>query len=239
MAIEYQATDLPGKTAYDKEFNVQIRSITPIEQKYILSLSQKEQKTSKDYIDFLKKLIAIDNPEMQFEDLYWFDVQYLLYRIRYRTYPKYPIKLSFKCSECDKSFTHELDIGSMQIDTPDNLQKTIILDNLGEIKIRNKTVKDDLIIDDFIKRMKFDREDIQLRLLLLDLCLISDNKSLAELYTLAEQGEITAEDIVKIEQWFENNIWGVKEEVKVTCPDCKKEASRGYVLSIEDFFSVV
>ena len=41
--IEYKATDLPGKIAYEKPFNVKIRCITPVEQKYILSLSQKEQ----------------------------------------------------------------------------------------------------------------------------------------------------------------------------------------------------
>ena len=60
--IEYKATDLPGKIAYEKPFNVKIRCITPVEQKYILSLSQKEQKTAKEYMEFLKKLIQIDNP---------------------------------------------------------------------------------------------------------------------------------------------------------------------------------
>ena len=39
--IEYKATDLPGKIAYEKPFNVKIRCITPVEQKYILSLSRK------------------------------------------------------------------------------------------------------------------------------------------------------------------------------------------------------
>ena len=38
--IEYKATDLPGKIAYEKPFNVKIRCITPVEQKYILSFKQ-------------------------------------------------------------------------------------------------------------------------------------------------------------------------------------------------------
>ena len=94
---QYCAIDLPGKILYDKDFTVQIRKITPIEQKYILSLSQKEQRTNKDYIAFLKQLVTFDNPQMRFEDLYWYDVQYILYKIRFITYEKYPIKLSFKC----------------------------------------------------------------------------------------------------------------------------------------------
>ena len=94
MAHEYYAVDLPGKMLYEKEFNISNRRITPIEQKYILSLSQKQQKSNKDYVDFIKKLIQFDNPEMTFEQLYWFDVQYLLYRIRFTTYEKYPIRPS-------------------------------------------------------------------------------------------------------------------------------------------------
>ena len=97
MPQEYYAIDLPGKILYDKEFSISVRRITPIEQKFILSLSQKEQKTNRDYINFVKKLISIDNPEVTFEDLYWFDIQYILYRIRFTTYEKYPIKLIFKC----------------------------------------------------------------------------------------------------------------------------------------------
>lgn len=240
MAIEYKATDLPGKSLYDQEFSVQIRSITPIEQKYILSLSQKDQKSTKDYMEFLKKLILIDNPEMKFEDLYWYDIQYLLYRIRYLTYPKYPIKLGFKCSECNTVIQHDLDIGVLDINEPDNVQRTILLDNLGETPIRNKVVGDDLVIEEFAKRHNLDIvNDIQMRLLLLDLCLISKTKSLDELYAMAETGEITANDIITIEQWFENTIWGVKEEIDVICPKCKKEASKGYLLSIEDFFSII
>jgi DNA-directed RNA polymerase subunit RPC12/RpoP len=237
--LEYKATDLPGKVAYEKPFNVQIRCITPVEQKYILSLSQKEQKSSKEYTEFLKKLIQIDNPEVTFEDLYWFDVQYLLYKIRYLTYAKYPIKLVFKCMECGEEINKELEIGELQIDEP-NIENNIIeLDNLGKVKIRNKIVRDDIDIETFIKRNKIDPEDVQTRLLLIDLCLIKDNHSLEDVYRMAENGEITASDIIAIEKWIEDNIWGVKEELLVKCPACGKEVSRGYMLSIEDFFSVI
>lgn len=237
--IEYKATDLPGKNAYEKPFNVQIRCITPVEQKYILSLSQKEQRTSKEYMEFLKKLIKIDNPEVTFEDLYWFDVQYLLYKIRYLTYAKYPIKLVFRCPDCDKEIIKELDIGQLQIDEP-NLNNNILqFDNLGEIKIRNKIIKDDIDIENFMTKKHFDKDDIQTKLLLIDLCLIRGNKSLDEVYQLAESGDITASDIIGIEKWIENDVWGVKEELTIKCPACGKEVSRGYMLSIEDFFSVI
>ena len=252
MAQEYYAIDLPGKMLYDKEFTVSIRRITPIEQKFILSLAQKQQKTNKDYIDFIKKLVMISDPTVQFEDLYWFDIQYILYRIRFTTYEKYPIKLTFRCRgtvenddgeliDCNEEINKELEMGELIINTPDDLPEltdTIVLDTLGETKIRQKIMRDDITIDDFCKRHKIDKNDTQMRLLLLDLCLISKEKSLEELYKLAEEGEITAEDIVNIEQWFSNTIWGIKEELIVKCPKCGKEESRGYILALEDFFSI-
>lgn len=238
--MEYKATDLPGKSLYNKQFSVSLRPITPIEQKYILSLAQKDQKTTTDYMNFLKKLIVFDNPDMTFEELYWYDVQYLLYRIRYLTYSKFPIKLAFKCQECGKMIEYDLDIGTMDITEPENVQRTIQMDNLGEWSIRNKVVGDDLTIENFAKEKNIDIEnDIQMRILLLDLCLLTENKPLDELYSLAETGEITANDILTIENWFTENVWGMKEEVNVKCNNCNKEASRGYVLSIEDFFSYI
>lgn len=241
---EYVAIDLPGKILYKKEFNTSIRKITPIEQKYIISLSQKEQKTNKDYINFLKKLVSFDNPEMTFEELFWFDVQYILYRLRFITYSRYPIKLEFNCLEedCNTKINREIKPEELNIVTPDDLEGIsykIDLDVLGNVDIRNKTINDDIVIDNFIKQKGLDPEDLQMRLLLLDLCLVSNGKSLIEMYDLAEQGAISAEDIVRIEEWFTKSIWGVKEEILVKCPKCGKEEFRGYILSLEDFFSVV
>lgn len=250
MPQEYYAIDLPGKMLYDKEFSISIRRITPIEQKFVLSLSQKEQRTNKDYINFVKKLISIDNPEVTFEDLYWYDVQYILYRIRFTTYEKYPVKLVFICKghdefddkPCKEKIEKELNIGDLVINTPDdlpNLTRTILLDNLGETPIRNKIVRDDVTIDDFIKAKRLDMKDPMIRLLLLDLCLIKGNRTLDEMYTLAENGTLTASDIISIEKWFTDNVWGVKEEMTVTCPKCGTEEVREYSLSLEDFFSAI
>lgn len=243
MAFEYYAVDLPGKILYPKEFNAKVRRITPIEQKYILSLSQKQQRTNKDYIDFLKKLVEFDNPEMTFEQLYWFDVQYLLYKIRFTTYEKYPIKLVFKCDEegCNEEINVNLNIGDIipsEASDIENLVTGIHLENLGDTHIRQKVMGDDLVIDEFLKKHKeVDDKDPQMRLLLLDLCFISNGRSLDEMWNLANDGTITVEDITKVEEWFTKTIWGVKEEVTVKCPKCGKESSRAYILALEDFFS--
>ena len=174
MAHEYYAIDLPGKIAYKEQFNVSIRRITPIEQTYIISLAEKEQKSSSVYLNFIKQLIQIDNPNVTFEDLYWFDVQYILYRIRFTTYAKYPIKLTFVCNGedeegniCDNEIKQDLEMGNLHIVTPDdlpNLSDKVILDNLGEVYIRNKKMKDDLTIEDFAKRNKIDISSSQVRL---------------------------------------------------------------------------
>ena len=54
MAHEYYAVDLPGKILYPKQFGVSIRRITPIEQKYILSLSQNNKEQIKIILNFLR-----------------------------------------------------------------------------------------------------------------------------------------------------------------------------------------
>lgn len=244
MAHEYYAIDLPGKILYPKQFNVSIRRITPVEQKYILSLSQKEQKTSQDYLNLIKPWVKFDNPEMTFEELYWFDVQYMLYRIRFTTYEKYPLTINFICQEeeCGSEIAQKLNMGDLKIYTPDDLTdytSTIELKNLGATPIRQKIVKDDILIDAFIQEKGLNADDLQTRLLLVDLCLVANGRSLNEMYELADNGTLTVEDIVEIEQWFIKNVWGVKEELLVTCPKCGKEASRGYLLSLEGFFSSI
>lgn len=244
MAIEFSPTDFPGKPLYDKQFNIEIKKVTPIEQKYILSLSQKESRTSKDYVEFLKKLIRFDNPEMTLEELYWFDLQYLLYKIRYVTYNKYPIKLSFECEDCNANIIEELNIGELEINEPD-LEKSRELDfeTLGKIKVRNKKVKDDITIETFIKKHNLDENDLQTKLLILDLCLISENEqfnnNIENAYMAAEQGDISVQDIAAVEDWFINDIWGFNEQLLVKCKKCGKEVSKRYYLSIEDFFSII
>lgn len=253
MSQEFYAVDLPGKSLYDKEFSVSIRKITPIEQKYILSLSQKEQKSNRDYINFIKKLTVIDNPEVQFEDLFWFDVQYILYRIRFTTYAKHPIKLSLTCDNtiqdedgntvmCGNLIKHELNADELKIYTPEDItdfERTINLENLGEIKIRNKIIRDDITIEEFMRKHKIDQKDFQYRLLLVDLCSISGEKTLEEMYNLAEEGTITAEDIFAIEEWIQKHVWGVEEKLSYVCSKCGKEETRDYSLSLEDFFSAI
>lgn len=240
MAIEYSAVDLPGKSLYDKDFIIKVRKITALEQKYLLTIAQKEQDLTIAYLNFIKNLIVFDNPEMTFEQLYWFDVQYLLYQIRYTTYNKFPIKLKVFCNKCNTENEVELDIGALTINEPDlNKAKTIILDNLGETPIRTKIMQDELDINTFIKLKKLDENDYGTRLLLFDLCLIANGKSLNDMFKLVEEDQITANDIITIENWFKENIWGIEEKISTTCNNCKKEVSKEYILSLEDYFSVI
>lgn len=235
-----QAIDLPGKSLYKIDFSVSLRQITPVEVKYIISLAQKQQKDNRDYINFLKKLVIFSNPEMTFEKLYWFDVQYILYRIRFLTYSKYPLKLNFKCNDCGEDIKVELDMSSLNIFEPTDIEgrtETITLENLGEVPIRNKIMQDDLDIDEIIRKLRLD-DDPYTRLLLLDLCLISDGKFLMDLWKQADTGIITPQDIMEIEEWFVKNVWGVKEEIMVRCPKCGKEETREFTLPLEAFFSV-
>lgn len=241
--IEYYPIDLPGKSLYTIPFNIEIRKVTPLEVKYAFSLFQKQQLSPDEYLDFLKKFIRFDNQEMTAEKLFWFDFKYILYQIRYKTFKNYPIKLHFTCSneECGKEFVHELDIGALQILEPSDIQDfstKIELDNLGRVDIRNKTVGDDAIIYEFAKSKDIDLTSIDNLVFLADLAAISNVYSLEELYKFAEEGTLTAEDILKIEDWLAKTIWGFKEEIMIKCPICGKEEPRQYILSLGDYFSV-
>lgn len=240
---EYFAVDLPGKSLYNIDFSTEVRKITPIEMKFANSLFQKQQIQPQEYIDFYKKMIRFTNPEMTFEKLFWFDFQYILYQIRFRTFKNYPIKLVLNCKneECEKEFTQPLDIGALQILEPSdlpNFKTKIELDNLGSVTIRNKTMQDDVDIYNFAKAHKIDITQLENVIFMADLCAIANEYTLEELYKFAEDGTLTAEDILKIEDWIKNSIWGVKEEFLAKCPFCGKEEPRRYSLTLGDYFSV-
>ena len=127
----------------------------------------------------------------------------------------------FKCDaeDCDEEIKVNLNIGDIipsEASDIEGLVTGIHLDNLGDTYIRQKTMGDDLAIDAFLKKHpEIANDDLQMRLLLLDLCLISNGRSLDEMWSLAEDGTLTAEDMMKIEEWFGNTVWGVKEAQNV------------------------
>lgn len=247
MAIEYYTTDLPGKKLYDIPFITKIRKVNIMEIKYASSLFQKQEATVKEYMDFITKFIEFDNPEMNVSKLFWYDLQYLLYQIRYRTFKNYPIKLSFACdgkkedgSDCEKEFQVPLDIGALIPIEPSDIEgftDTIELENLGKVKIRAKLVEDDIKIEEFAKQKDLSLDDIDTLIMLSNFCAITTSLTLEEVYEYAQDGTLTIEDLMKIEDWRLKNVWGMKEEIKVKCPVCGKEEVRPFKLSLTDYFS--
>lgn len=239
--MEYYPIDLPGKNLYEVNFNIKIRKVTPLEIKYVSDLFSKQHFEVKEYVAFLRKLVEFDNPEMTFEKLYWYDLQYILYNIRFKTFSKFPMKIKQVCSDCGKEFTQQIDIGSLTINEPSDIEgfsRTLQLDNLGEVKVHNKLVGDDLKIENFLESHRMDKEDWNNITFIAVLCAIEGQYSLEELYKFAEDGTLTAEDMILIEDWIEKNIWGVKEEILVKCPKCGKEETKAYAVSLVDYFSV-
>ena len=245
--IEHYALDLPGKSLYKVPFNLKVRKITPIEVKYLESLFKKQQFSIGEYIDFVKKLIEIDNEEMKFEDLFWLDLQYILYQIRYRTFPNFPIRLYFVCTGvnedgtyCKKEFSQPLDIGTLPILEPSDIEgfsTELVLDNLGKVHIHNKRVRDDIDMIEFAKQHEMDINDPETLLFLTELFSV-DEYGYEDMYKFAEDGTLTAEDMLKIEDKIMTNVWGIREQITIKCPVCGKEESRPYMLRLGDYFSV-
>lgn len=235
MSVEYYEVHVPGEKLYDLSETIKIRKITPIEQKRLLTLIGGDDTTTKDLVQFINQLIVGIDPN----ELYWPDYYYLLYNMRVVTYNKYPLEAKFKCPQCGNIEKITINIAELEnIPVSDRLlnNPTIELENFGTVPIRYKKVKDDIVIDDFISKQKLDDQDVNIRLLLADLSLLTDWKPLEELWDYANSGELTVQDTIAIEDFFADTTWGIKEEVKYTCKACKEEVSNAFSMQLETFF---
>lgn len=239
MNPEYYEVHVPGEKLYPEGTTIKVKKVTPFEQKRFFSLmsTAEEHETSKVLLNFLRGLIVCEG--VSFDDLYFFDLQYLLYQIRAVTYKLFPLKVYTNCDQCGEKISITIEPTELEIiELPEVVQKTVLLDNHGEIPIRPKKLKDDATIDSFLKAQGFEVTDLAMRIMVMDLLTLSDWQPLPELWNMAQMGDITVEDTIRIEQYLSNTVWGVKEEVKQTCRHCGKEVVVSYQLDAADFFSV-
>lgn len=239
MNQEFYEVHVPGERLYPEGTTIKVKKVTPFEQKRFFSLmsTAEEHETSKVLLDFLRGLVVCEG--VSFDDLYFFDLQYLLYQIRAVTYKLFPLKVYTNCDQCGEKLSITIEPTELEIiELPEVIQKTVLLDNHGEIPIRPKKLKDDAVIDGFLKAQGFEVTDLAMRIMVMDLLTLSDWQPLPELWNMAQMGDITVEDTIRIEQYLSNTVWGVKEEVKQVCRHCGKEVVVSYQLDAADFFSV-
>lgn len=239
MNQEFYEVHVPGERLYPEGTTIKVKKVTPFEQKRFFSLmsTAEEHETSKVLLDFLRGLVVCEG--VSFDELYFFDLQYLLYQIRAVTYKLFPLKVYTNCDQCGEKLSITIEPTELEIiELPEVIQKTVLLDNHGEIPIRPKKLKDDTVIDGFLKAQGFEVTDLAMRIMVMDLLTLSDWQPLPELWNMAQMGDITVEDTIRIEQYLSNTVWGVKEEVKQVCRHCGKEVVVSYQLDAADFFSV-
>lgn len=239
MNQEFYEVHVPGERLYPEGTTIKVKKVTPFEQKRFFSLmsTAEEHETSKVLLDFLRGLVVCEG--VSFDELYFFDLQYLLYQIRAVTYKLFPLKVYTNCDQCGEKLSITIEPTELEIiELPEVIQKTVLLDNHGEIPIRPKKLKDDMVIDGFLKAQGFEVTDLAMRIMVMDLLTLSDWQPLPELWNMAQMGDITVEDTIRIEQYLSNTVWGVKEEVKQVCRHCGKEVVVSYQLDAADFFSV-
>lgn len=236
---EYYKIELPGKVNYAEDVSVEVKKITPFEQKKFysqmvnVSTIEEQDKIVK---NFVKGLVKCEN--IRFEDLYYPDYIFLLYQIREVTYKLFPLKYYYDCPECGQRQSFEIKIDQLDIESLDSkLQGEIELENFGKVAIRFKRIKDDDLVSSFLKAIGEDPSDIFMRILATELSLLDEWKPLDEVWELAKTGEITSQDIANIEEFATNNNWGVKEEIHTRCNKCGKEVAEGYNIDPASFFS--
>lgn len=239
--VETYPVELPGKILYPEDAKFFIKKITPFEQKKFYSdmvVADTISERNKVVIDLIKRLVICENYSV--DNLYVQDYIFLLYQIRAVTYKMFPIKIYTDCEECGERYGTPIDVTKLDIETLEekNTVKTIKLENFGEVPFRYKQLSDDLLIDKLLKQSDLDPEDLFMRILALDAITLSNWKPVEEVWSLIATGEITVEDTAKIEEQFNNFVWGVKEEITCKCPHCGKEVVVPYSLDAADFFSI-
>lgn len=235
MTQEYYTVNVPGEELYDLQEPIQVRKITPIEQKKLVSLMGRENTTNREIIGFINTLIKGIDP-MQ---LYWPDYYFILYQMRLITYKMFPLEGTFLCDKCEHEQKVQIDITQLPIDeVPGTYTKnsTVYLENFGDVPFRYKKVIDDITVEDFMKRKGLDKNDIDMRTLIYALLLLSNWKPIDELWDLAESGEITMQDMIVIDNLATKSVWGVREEIKFICDKCGEEVSSTYEMQLDGFF---
>lgn len=244
MAQEFYNIEVPGQHLYDLKEPIQIRKITPIEQKQLVSLLAKisddsnstdDINNSKLMIQYINKLITGIDPM----ELYWPDYYFLLYQMRLVTYKMFPLEGYFECPECGNKQKVTIDISKLDIlEVPEiyTKDKKVFLENFGEVPFRFKKVKDDLTANEFMKAKNLDLNDLNLKSLIYDLLFLSEWKSLDELWELTENNDITMQDIIVIEDLVSKCAWGVQEEFMFNCEKCHKSSKTPYTMQLDNFF---
>lgn len=236
---EYYTVDLPGKVNYSPDVKIEVKKITPFEQKKFYSQMMNVdtiEEQDKIVKNFVKDLVKCEN--IRFEDIYYPDYIFLLYQIREVTYKLFPLKYYYDCPECGQRQSAEIKISELQIESlDDKLPPLITLENFGEVPIRFKTINDDNRVSEFLKKINEDPSDIFMRILATELCLLDGWKPLEETWEIAKAGQITTQDITIIEEFVSKHNWGVKEEIHAKCNKCGKEVAEGYNIDPASFFS--
>ncbi len=236
---EYYTVELPGKINYAPDVKVEVKKITPFEQKKFYSqMVNVETIDEQDKIvkSFVKDLVKCEN--IEFGKLYYPDYIFLLYQIREVTYKLFPLKYYYECPECGQRQSAEIKIDTLEIESLDEkLPETIELENFGSVPVRFKTIKDDEEVSEFLKKQGEDPSDVFMRILATELSLLDGWKILEETWELAKAGYITTQDITNIEEFVTKHNWGVKEEIHTTCNKCGKEVAESYNIDPASFFS--
>ena len=141
------------------------------------------------------------------------------------------------CPHCKNRIKVTLDPGALDIIEKDDYP-TIMLENLGEQKIRYRKISDDIAIDQFLKSKNLNSEDPFYRTLVVDALVLDKWKPLEEVWDLMEKGDITVQDTLQIENALLTNTYGVKEEFTFECKSCKEEVTQAFELSLSDYFPV-
>ena len=241
MNQETYKIELPGKLLYPENATFSVKKITPFEQKKFysdMSVAETLEERNTAVREVLKRLVICENYSL--DNIYMQDYSFILYQIRAVTYKMFPLKVYVDCEECKQKYGTEIDVTQLDIETldADKVVKEVELENFGVVPFRYKQIGDDVVIDRLLRESGMNQEDLFMRVLALDAVSLSDWKPVDEVWALISEGQITVEDVTKIENLLGNFTWGVKEEVKCRCPHCGKEVVVPYSLDATDFFSV-
>lgn len=215
--------DLPSKGLfYPKDTIIKIRSLTVLEVKFLATLMP--QTATGVCNELLEKCVILKN--INFTDLLLPDRQFLIFWIRLNSFP---LQNGFKitlpaCLECGTPIEHEIKLEELVFTYLDDFIPFVHLDDENCDLIISIPKYNDSVIDT--------KDEIG------DVAIYIDNgKSFEERYDFV--ANLSAYDFLKLKDTIKKNYCGIKTEIIVECPRCRKQYPVNFIINDQNLFNRV
>lgn len=195
---------------------------------------------SENYNFVINDVLGKATKGIQVEEIETGDKHFIIFWLRANTYRNSGYELEFECSKCDKSCKFAFGLEDLDVeyikDEHVNLKEMEFPISKDKFIARTKKIKDENRLSEFVKRnqtslTKYDEEILDLSLFLKTVN--GEEMSLMAKYNYVEN--MHPEDFAFLISYVDSILFGVKQNVKAVCSDCKEVTPVGVSFRPEFF----